>query len=92
MGYNIRSRVQMEKQNTLLEVQNLEVQFITPNGTIRAVNGVSFSLGSHETVGLVGESGCGKSVTDVGAAPVRAPRATSPAVQRCSQPGFAQEG
>jgi oligopeptide transport system ATP-binding protein len=53
----------MDNQNTLLEVKNLETQFITPHGRVRAVNGVSFSLGSQETIGLVGESGCGKSVT-----------------------------
>jgi oligopeptide transport system ATP-binding protein len=50
-------------QNTLLDVQGLETQFITPDGPIYAVNGVSFSLNSRETIGLVGESGCGKSVT-----------------------------
>ncbi len=50
-------------ENHLLDVQGLETQFITPDGTIHAVNGVSFSVDEHETVGLVGESGCGKSVT-----------------------------
>ena len=50
-------------QNTLLDVQGLETQFITPDGPVHAVNGISFSLNSRETVGLVGESGCGKSVT-----------------------------
>jgi oligopeptide transport system ATP-binding protein len=50
-------------QNTLLDVQGLETQFITPDGPVYAVNGVSFSLNSRETIGLVGESGCGKSVT-----------------------------
>ncbi len=50
-------------QNHLLDVQGLETQFITPDGIIYAVNGVSFSLDEHETIGLVGESGCGKSVT-----------------------------
>jgi oligopeptide transport system ATP-binding protein len=49
--------------NHLLEVQGLETQFITPDGIIHAVNGVSFSMDEHETIGLVGESGCGKSVT-----------------------------
>jgi oligopeptide transport system ATP-binding protein len=51
----------MPKQ--LLDVQGLETQFITPDGIIHAVNGVSFSMDEHETIGLVGESGCGKSVT-----------------------------
>ena len=47
----------------LLEVKGLETQFKTPDGIIHAVNGVSFSLEEGETLGLVGESGCGKSVT-----------------------------
>ncbi len=47
----------------LLDVQGLETQFYTPDGITYAVNGVSFSMDEHETVGLVGESGCGKSVT-----------------------------
>ena len=53
----------MDNTSPLLEVKNLETQFITPHGHIHAVNGVSFNLSSRETVGLVGESGCGKSVT-----------------------------
>lgn len=47
----------------LLDVQGLETKFITPDGIVHAVNGVSFSMDEHETIGLVGESGCGKSVT-----------------------------
>ena len=50
-------------QNTLLEIKGLETHFLTQDGEIHAVNGVSFNLDSQETVGLVGESGCGKSVT-----------------------------
>ena len=49
--------------NVLLEVRGLETQFITPDGTVYAVNGVSFSVENGETIGLVGESGCGKSIT-----------------------------
>jgi peptide/nickel transport system ATP-binding protein/oligopeptide transport system ATP-binding protein len=47
----------------ILEVQNLRVHFHTLEGTVKAVNGVSFALNKGETLGLVGESGCGKSVT-----------------------------
>jgi len=47
----------------LLNVQNLETHFKTPDGIVHAVNGVSFNLMEGETLGVVGESGCGKSVT-----------------------------
>ncbi|MCL4562079.1 MAG: ABC transporter ATP-binding protein [Chloroflexi bacterium] len=47
----------------LLSIENLETCFRTPEGTIHAVNGVSMKLEPGETLGIVGESGCGKSVT-----------------------------
>jgi len=47
----------------LIDVQNLEVQFEVRGATLRAVDDVSFSIAPGETLGLVGESGCGKSVT-----------------------------
>lgn len=47
----------------LLNVQGLETQFNTPEGIVHAVNGVDFTLKEGETLGVVGESGCGKSVT-----------------------------
>ena len=47
----------------LLELENLRTYFYTDNGVARAVDGVSFGVGVGETVGVVGESGCGKSVT-----------------------------
>jgi len=47
----------------ILDVQGLETQFNTPEGVVHAVNGVSLYLQEGETLGLVGESGCGKSVT-----------------------------
>jgi oligopeptide transport system ATP-binding protein len=47
----------------LLQVDGLETQFKTQQGVVHAVNGVSFGLKEGETLGVVGESGCGKSVT-----------------------------
>ena len=47
----------------LLEVSNLKTVFPTNDGIVNAVNDVSFSIGRGKTVGIVGESGCGKSIT-----------------------------
>ena len=47
----------------LLEVRNLQTQFPTRAGIVKSVNDVSFSIGEGELLGLVGESGCGKSIT-----------------------------
>ena len=51
------------KEEQLLEVRDLRTYFHTEDGVGRAVDGVSFELGRGQTLGLVGESGCGKSVT-----------------------------
>jgi oligopeptide/dipeptide ABC transporter ATP-binding protein len=50
-------------ETKVLEVHNLKTRFHTQDGTIHAVNGVSFELKEGELLGIVGESGCGKSVT-----------------------------
>jgi oligopeptide transport system ATP-binding protein len=51
------------RPDNLLEVTNLSTHFFTDDGVVQAVDDVSFTLGYGETLGLVGESGCGKSVT-----------------------------
>jgi len=48
---------------TLLDVQDLRTHFFNEDGITRAVDGVSLSVAEHETLGIVGESGCGKTVT-----------------------------
>jgi peptide/nickel transport system ATP-binding protein len=49
----------------LLKVKNLKTQFNTENGVVKAVDGVSYYIDEHEIVGIVGESGCGKSVSQL---------------------------
>ena len=46
----------------LLEVKNLKTQFFTQDGVVHAVNGISYSVDEGETLAIVGECGCGKSV------------------------------
>ncbi|RQW18996.1 ABC transporter ATP-binding protein [Bacillus sp. C1-1] len=52
-------------EDVLLSVENLQTHFFTENGAVPSVNGVSFSIKHGETVAIVGESGCGKSVTSL---------------------------
>lgn len=51
------------EENILLEVKNLKTHFLLDEGTVRAVDGVDFTVRNGITIGIVGESGCGKSVT-----------------------------
>ena len=53
----------MSSSSPLLDIQNLQTHFGTIDGVVRAVEGVSFHINAGETLGVVGESGCGKSVT-----------------------------
>lgn len=53
----------MEEKKTLLEIKDLEVIYQTDEATVHAVNGISFSLNEKETIGLVGETGAGKTTT-----------------------------
>lgn len=55
----------MSNQENLLEVRDLVTEFQTDAGWVRAVDGVSFNVPKGKTVGIVGESGCGKSVTSM---------------------------
>lgn len=55
--------MESDNMDTLLEIKDLRTVFHTDAGTVRAVDGVGFTVGRGEAVGLVGESGCGKSVT-----------------------------
>ena len=54
-----------DNEKIVLEVKDLQTHFKTDAGIVKAVDGVSFTVHQGETVGLVGESGCGKSVTNL---------------------------
>ncbi|MBO5767193.1 MAG: ABC transporter ATP-binding protein [Clostridia bacterium] len=55
----------MSNPDNILEIDNLHTYFFTEQGVVKAVNGVSFEIPKNTTVGIVGESGCGKSVTSM---------------------------
>ncbi|MBO5305020.1 MAG: ABC transporter ATP-binding protein [Clostridia bacterium] len=56
---------QMRDEKNVVEFDDLHTYFFTDNGVVKAVNGVSFDIPQGSTVGVVGESGCGKSVTSL---------------------------
>lgn len=56
---------EMKSENNILEIDDLNTYFFTDQGVVKAVHGVSFDIPKNATVGVVGESGCGKSVTSM---------------------------
>lgn len=56
---------EMKNPDNVLEVENLQTYFFTDNGVVKSVNGISFDVPANSIVGIVGESGCGKSVTSL---------------------------
>ena len=56
---------ELKDKNNILEVEGLHSYFFTDQGVVKAVNGVTFNIPVNSTVGVVGESGCGKSVTSM---------------------------
>jgi peptide/nickel transport system ATP-binding protein len=57
--------VEMNDPSNIIEIDNLQTHFFTDNGTVKSVNGVSFNIPRNKIIGIVGESGCGKSVTSL---------------------------
>ena len=53
----------MNKKEEVLQVKDLKTHFFTDEGVSKAVDGLNFSVSKGETLGIVGESGCGKSIT-----------------------------
>ena len=62
-NFETNSSIKEDGSKKLLEVKNLTTYFFTEEGVVKAVDGVSFDIYENEVLGLVGETGCGKSVT-----------------------------
>ncbi len=62
-AHQLSDRYKPNRQNVLLDIRNLAVRFHTPEGTVHAVNDISYKVHEGEVVAVVGESGCGKSVS-----------------------------
>ena len=77
----------MSERGTLLQVRDLKTHFFTADGIVRAVDGISFDLAAGETLGIVGESGCGKSVTALSILRLIAPETGRIVGARSSTPG-----
>ena len=63
LAEQVRAEPGVQPEAAVLEIENLRTHFFTAGGVVRAVDGVSYAVRSGETLGVVGESGCGKSVT-----------------------------
>jgi oligopeptide/dipeptide ABC transporter ATP-binding protein len=63
LAEQVRAEPSSQPEAPVLEIENLRTHFFTAGGVVRAVDGVSYAVRSGETLGVVGESGCGKSVT-----------------------------
>jgi peptide/nickel transport system ATP-binding protein len=63
LAEQVRAEPGVQPEAAVLEIENLRTHFFTASGVVRAVDGVSYAVRSGETLGVVGESGCGKSVT-----------------------------
>ena len=64
-GSDLRAIREIDRSEPILEIKDLKTHFFTRAGTVKAVDGVDFTVYPGEIVGLVGESGCGKSVTSM---------------------------